>query len=66
MFATFILVLFYRYDRVTTSLWIRSPRILLGEGYNWLLYAYKLFFGYEMPTNFLAPLLGKPVNSIYL
>jgi hypothetical protein len=32
MFATFILVLFYRYDRVTASLWIRYPRILLGEG----------------------------------
>jgi hypothetical protein len=32
MFATFILVLFYRYDRVTTSLWIRYPRILLGDG----------------------------------
>jgi hypothetical protein len=32
MFATFILVLFYRYDRVTASLWIRYPVILLGEG----------------------------------
>jgi hypothetical protein len=32
MLATFILVLFYRYDRVTTSLWIRYPEILLGEG----------------------------------
>jgi hypothetical protein len=30
----FILVLFYRYDRVTSSLWIRYTRILLGEGYN--------------------------------
>jgi hypothetical protein len=28
----FILVLFYRYDRVIASLWIRYPRILLGEG----------------------------------
>jgi hypothetical protein len=36
MFATFILLLFYRYDRVTNSLWIRYPEILLGEGYNWL------------------------------
>jgi hypothetical protein len=27
-----ILVLFYRYDRFTTSLWIRYPGILLGEG----------------------------------
>jgi hypothetical protein len=32
MFATFILVLSYRYDRVTASLWIRYPGILLGEG----------------------------------
>jgi hypothetical protein len=32
MFAMFILVLFYRYARVTTSLWIRYPEILLGEG----------------------------------
>jgi hypothetical protein len=32
MLATFILVLFYRYDRVTASLWIRYPGILLGEG----------------------------------
>jgi hypothetical protein len=32
MFTTFILVLFYRYDRVTTSLWIRYHGILLGEG----------------------------------
>jgi hypothetical protein len=32
MFATFILVLLYRYDRVTASLWIRYPEILLGEG----------------------------------
>jgi hypothetical protein len=32
MFATFILVLFYRYDRVTASLWIRYPGILLGGG----------------------------------
>jgi hypothetical protein len=28
----FILVLFYRYDRVIASLWIRYPVILLGEG----------------------------------
>jgi hypothetical protein len=33
MFATFILVLQYRYDRITTSMWILYPRILLGEGY---------------------------------
>jgi hypothetical protein len=45
MFATFILVLFYRYDRVTSSLWIRYPGILLGEGYNWHLYACRLFCG---------------------
>jgi hypothetical protein len=32
MFAAFILVLFYRYDRVTASLWIRYPGILLDEG----------------------------------
>jgi hypothetical protein len=32
MFAMFILVLFYRYDRVTTSLWIRYPEIVLSEG----------------------------------
>jgi hypothetical protein len=32
MFATFILVLFYRYDRVTAFLWIPYPGILLGEG----------------------------------
>jgi hypothetical protein len=32
MFATFILILFYRYDRVTAFLWIRYPAILLGEG----------------------------------
>jgi hypothetical protein len=31
MFATFILVLFYRYDRITASPWIRYPGILLGE-----------------------------------
>jgi hypothetical protein len=30
MFATFILVLFYRYDRVPTSLWIRYPK------YSWV------------------------------
>jgi hypothetical protein len=34
MFTTFIIVLLYRYDRVTASLWIRYPGILLGEGYN--------------------------------
>jgi hypothetical protein len=34
MFAMFILVLFYRYDRITAFLWIRYPGILLGEGYN--------------------------------
>jgi hypothetical protein len=34
MFATFILVLFYRYDRVTASLWIQYPGLFLGEGYN--------------------------------
>jgi hypothetical protein len=28
----FILVLFYRYDRVNVSLWIQYPGILLGEG----------------------------------
>jgi hypothetical protein len=28
----FIHVLFYRYDRVTASIWIRYPEILLGEG----------------------------------
>jgi hypothetical protein len=32
MFATFILVLLCRYDRVTASQWIRYPGILLGEG----------------------------------
>jgi hypothetical protein len=32
MFVVFILILFYRYDRVTTSLWIWYPGILLGEG----------------------------------
>jgi hypothetical protein len=32
MLATVILVLLYRYDRVTASLWIRYPEILLGEG----------------------------------
>jgi hypothetical protein len=32
MFAMLILVLFYRYDRVIASLWIRYPGILLGEG----------------------------------
>jgi hypothetical protein len=31
MFATFILVLFYRYDRVTASMLIRYPIILLGK-----------------------------------
>jgi hypothetical protein len=45
MFATFILVLFYRNDRVTASLWIQYPGILLGEGYNWHLYACRLFCG---------------------
>jgi hypothetical protein len=30
MFATFILVLFYRYDRVIASLWIRYPE------YSWV------------------------------
>jgi hypothetical protein len=43
MFAKFILILFYGYDRVTISLCIRYPEILLGEGYNWYLYAYRLF-----------------------
>jgi hypothetical protein len=43
MFATFIIVLFYRYDRVTASLWIRYLEILLGEGYNWHLYACSFF-----------------------
>jgi hypothetical protein len=32
VFDTFILVLFYRYDRVTASLWSRYLGILLGEG----------------------------------
>jgi hypothetical protein len=32
MFDTFILILFYTYGRVMTSLWIRYPGILLGEG----------------------------------
>jgi hypothetical protein len=32
MFATLIFVVFYRYDRVTASLWLRYPGILLGEG----------------------------------
>jgi hypothetical protein len=31
MFATFILIQFYRYDRVTASVWIQYPKILLGE-----------------------------------
>jgi hypothetical protein len=31
VFATFILILFYKYDRVTASVWIRYPGIL-GEG----------------------------------
>jgi hypothetical protein len=34
MFAIFILILFYRYDRIIVSLWIRYPGILLGKGYN--------------------------------
>jgi hypothetical protein len=55
MFATFILVLFYRYDRVTASLWIRYPGILLGECYNWHLYACILFCGYETPTTASHP-----------
>jgi fatty acid desaturase len=63
MFATFIFVLFYRYDIVTASLWIRYPGILLGEGYNWHPYACRLFCSYEMPTtellaHLLAALLG--------
>jgi hypothetical protein len=45
IFATFILVLLYRYDGVTTSLWIRYPVILLGEGYNSYMYACRLFCG---------------------
>jgi hypothetical protein len=32
MFATFILILFYRYDSVIASTWIRYPVILMGEG----------------------------------
>jgi hypothetical protein len=32
MFDMFILVLFYRDDKVTASLWIRYLGILLGEG----------------------------------
>jgi hypothetical protein len=48
----FILVLFYRYDGLTASMWIQYPGILLGEGYNWHLYACRLFCGYEMPTSF--------------
>jgi hypothetical protein len=32
MFAMFILVLFYRYDRVIASLWIQYPGTLMGEG----------------------------------
>jgi hypothetical protein len=36
----------------------------MGEGYNWHLYACRLFCDYEMPTSFLVPLPGKPVNSI--
>jgi hypothetical protein len=50
MFATFILPLFYRYDRVSASLWIRYPEILLGEGYDWHLYACILFCGQQMPA----------------
>jgi hypothetical protein len=51
MFGMFILILFYRYDRVTALLWIRYPGILLGEGYNWHLYACRLFCALETPTH---------------
>jgi hypothetical protein len=36
--------------RVTASLWIQYPGILLGDCYNWHLYTYRLFCGYETPT----------------
>jgi hypothetical protein len=29
-----ILILFYRYDRITAFPWIRYPKILLGESYD--------------------------------
>jgi hypothetical protein len=45
MFAMFILVLFYRYDRITASLSIRYPGILLVEVYNWHLYVCRLLCG---------------------
>jgi hypothetical protein len=38
----FVLVLFYRYDKVSASLWIQCSRILLSEGYNWHMYTYRL------------------------
>jgi hypothetical protein len=65
MFAIFILVRFYRYDRVTASLWIRYPGILLGEGYNWHRYACRLFYGLETSTvgevyQWLKSILGTP------
>jgi hypothetical protein len=54
MFATFILVLFDRYDRVTPSPWIQYLEILLDEGLQlafvhlqiilWLRNANKLFW----------------------
>jgi hypothetical protein len=73
MFDMFILVLFYRYDRVTASLWIWYTGILLGEGLQlafvrlqiilWLRNANKLFvrFGHEgmKPTNWYMAAGGK-------
>jgi hypothetical protein len=46
----FILILFYKYDGVTATLQIQYLGILLGEGYNWHLYACRLSYGQEIPT----------------
>jgi hypothetical protein len=66
MFAMFILVLFYKYDRVSTSLWIRYPGILLGEGYNWYHMLADYFVAKKHQQAFLVPLPGKPINSFYM
>jgi hypothetical protein len=59
MFATFILLLFYRYDRVTASLWIRYLGILLGEGYKWHMSLLIPFIQEEIRcTMILRPLIG--------
>jgi hypothetical protein len=66
MFDTFILVLFDRYDRVTASLWIQYPGILLVKATIGICTLVDYSVAKKRQQAILAPLPGKPINSIYL